>query len=310
MGLIDGDTLDRVLDYPSLVAAMAATLAGEITVIPRNLLRIPGVGGAEDGFLGIMPAWIAGRVAGVKLVTGYPGNAARGLPGVSGVYVLVDAGDGRILSVLDGTRLTARRTAAMAALAALRLAPSAAETLLVVGTGAVARELPQALRAARDHPRVIIWGRDAGKAQAVAEGIRGAEVASDLEAAVRQAGHIACATSSRAALIRGEWVRPGTHVTLVGSFRPDMREADTDLISRASVWADRVDEVEVAGDIAGPVAEGAFRMADIRGDLTDIARAGGGLRRSTGEITVFKSAGHGGADLAAATLAWERVAST
>ena len=302
---IDGPTVDAMLDYPSLIQALETLLRGEVTIIQRQLLRIPGRG-AEDGFLGIMPSWLAGRIAGVKLVTGFPGNAARGMPGIAGLYVLIDANDGRMLAVLDGTRLTARRTAAMAALASDRLARANGRVLLVVGTGAVAHELPAAHRAIRAYDRVLIWGRDPARAQGLAALVPGGSAVTDLEAAARQADHISCATASGEALILGGWLTRGQHVDLIGAFTPAMRESDTALIARASVYADRVDEVEHTGDIAGPVAEGHFRLSDIRGDLTAIARATGPLRQGPDEITVFKSAGHAGADLAAALLAYER----
>src|SRR5690606_9562246 len=120
----------------------------------------------------IMPAWQEGRYLGIKHVTIYPENGARGWPGLHSSYTLFDAGNGRPLSIIDGDQITVRRTAAASALAAGYLARRDAARLLVVGAGNVARALAPAYAAVRAIDTVEIWDIDPGKAEALAAGLR------------------------------------------------------------------------------------------------------------------------------------------
>lgn len=309
MKIIAAADLEAVLDYPSLVEALRTAFRGNASAPQRQHYSIPAPNG--EATLLVMPAWEAGRYTGVKIATVFPGNAAEGLPSVMGAYMLLSGKTGQPLALLDGPELTARRTAAASALAALYLARSDSRRLLMVGTGALAPHLILAHAAVRPIEEVLIWGRTPAKAEKLAKRLdrRGLRVRAtgDLERAVAGSDVISCATLSTEPLIKGAWLPPGVHVDLVGGFRPDMREADDDAVARARVFVDsRGGALAEAGDIVKPIASGALAEEDIAGDLADLARGLRDGRRYYQQMTLFKSVGTAIEDLAAARLAFER----
>ena len=263
---------------------------------------------AEQGTVLLMPAWRAGRRFGIKTVSIFAGNGARGLPAVHAVYALFDASTGVPLALLDGTELTARRTAAVSALAADFLARPDAQSLLLVGAGRVAALLPDALRTVRPGLcRITVWNRSPVAALALAGRLRlqghAAVASTDLESAVRQADIVSCATLSTQPLVRGSWLAPGVHLDLIGGYTPQMREADGACFARGQVFVDTDEALDKCGDLLGALAEGCFERAALQGTLSDLCR---GLHPGRGDgsaITVFKSVGSALADLAAAELA-------
>jgi ornithine cyclodeaminase len=232
------------------------------------------------------------------------------LPAVNGVYLLLDGGSGQPLALIDGAALTLRRTAAVSALAAGRLARPDATTLLMIGTGALAPHLIAAHASVRNYRRVLIWGRSPEKAAALVgeidlPGVE-VEVSPDLDQAVAAADVISAATLSTAPLVRGACVRPGTHVDLVGAFRPDMCEADSALLAGARLFVDtRAGALAEAGEIVQAIAAGAIGPEAIIGDLFDAPHSPDIWRRqSEDEITLFKAVGTAVSDFAAARLLW------
>jgi alanine dehydrogenase len=309
MRIIDAPTVAARLVPSRLLPALERMFRDGCTAPVRHHHTVE-VPGTADGTLLLMPAWRAGEYLGIKLVTIFPGNSDRGLPAVSAGYMLMDGQSGVVLAMIDGDELTAKRTAATSALAARFLARADARTLLVVGTGRIARELARCHVAARPAlERVLVWGRSAQHAAAAAaelarEGLV-ATPAPDLEAAVRVADIVTSATLATAPLIRGDWVRPGTHVDLVGGYTPAMREADDALIRKARVYADtRAGVLKEAGDLVVPIAHGVLD-ADAVVDLEGLCRREHPGRRSAAEVTVFKSVGAALEDLAAAILVYE-----
>jgi ornithine cyclodeaminase len=135
-----------------------------------------------------------------------------------------------------------------------------------------------------------------------------ATVGDDLERLVREADIVCCATLSAAPLVRGRWLKPGTHVDLVGGFRPDMREADDDVVRRARIFVDTRVALQEAGDLADPIRRGILGAADIQGDLFDLCRGRIEGRTSSEEITLFKSVGTALEDFAAAMRVWRSLA--
>lgn len=253
----------------------------------------------------LMPAW-SDTIGGIKIVNVTPGNSKRGLPAVTASYIVIDATTGEHLALLDGGELTARRTAAVAAVAASRLATDEAHKLLLVGSGRIASELAFAYRAVRDIREVQIYSPTVGNAEKLArrlckEGFA-AWACEDLETGVRQADIIACATLSHDPLIRGEWLSAGQHVSLIGGFTHDMREADDTAMARADVWVDSLAAVAEAGDLAQPIARGVMRAEDISGTLQDLC-ARDAVEGRDESITLFKSVGDAVQDLAAAAIA-------
>ena len=300
---LDAAALRLRLPLAPLVQALGVMFAAGCEVPLRQTLPI-----GELGTVLVMPAWQPGRHFGIKTITIFPGNRAAGLPGLHAVYVLFDARTGVPLALMDGSELTSRRTAAASALAAGYLAREDARRLLVLGAGRVASLLPAAMHCVRpDLTQVAVWNRSPAGARALVEQLRRdglqAEVATDLQAAVRCADIVSCATLSTVALVQGAWLAPGTHLDLIGSFTPTMREADGACLARGRVFVDTEEAMAKAGDVLQAVAEGQFQTAQLQGTLAQLCRGERAGRLSPDEITVFKSVGSALEDLAAAGLA-------
>ena len=251
----------------------------------------------------LMPAW-DDRLLITKLVTVIPGAPST----VEATVMAMDRATGHPLAVLDGEALTLRRTAATSALAARHLALPEVETLLVVGTGRLAAWMARAHVALRpDLQRVLVWGRRLEAAQALAAELAGeglpACAVPDLEAAVRAARLISCATTSTEPMVRGAWLAPGTHLDLVGGFRRDMREVDDEAVARARIVVDTHAGAGVeAGDVVQPLQRGVITPEAVVGELAQLLRGDCVGRRKPQDITLFKSVGTALEDLAAARL--------
>ena len=241
-------------------------------------------------------AWIDGMGLAVKAATIYPGNQKLGLPNLHGVVALFSDREGLPEAYLDFALVTKWKTAADSLLAARRLARPDAETFLLVGAGTVATSMVEAYSAVFPNARFHVWTRSPETARAFADAT-GATVESDLEAAVRRADVIATATMATEPMIRGEWLKPGTHLDLIGAYRPDMREVDDEAMRRARVFVDaRATTIHHIGEIMAPIASGALSESDIRGDFYDLS-AGAFSRESDDDITLGKNGGGAHLDL-------------
>jgi ornithine cyclodeaminase len=300
--VFDAAKTAAALPFDRLIAALreAFTTGAEVPLRHRHDIAQPD--GSTAALL-LMPAWRATGRFGVKVVSVFPGNGARGLPSVSASYLLCDGETGAHLALIDGGEITRRRTAAASALAGSYLARADAASLLIVGSGHVGGLMAEAYRAVRPIARVRIWNIRPAGAERLAARI-GAEAVTDLQAAVRDADIVSCATLSHVPLVRGEWLRPGTHLDLIGGFTPAMREADDDAVRRARVFIDTDAALAEAGDLIDPIAHGALRREDIAGSLFSLCRGETRGRRDAAEITLFKSVGSALEDLAAAGLAY------
>jgi ornithine cyclodeaminase len=297
------------LPFRQLVEALRDMFARgcEMPVRHHHTVKVPG---EPDATLLLMPAWQEGGYIGVKTVTVFPGNSARGRMAVNASYALMSAETGETLAMIDGGELTARRTAAASALAADYLARKEASHLLVAGTGRLALNLVEAHASVRPIRRVTIWGRDRAKAEDVAVRATAlgfeASASNSLEAACGEADIVSCATLSPVPIIKGEWLRPGVHVDLIGAFRPDTRESDDEAVRRSSVFVDtRAGATSEAGDIVIPIRTGVIKADAIAADLYELTRGLHIGRTAEAEITLFKSVGAALEDLAGAILAYK-----
>ncbi len=266
----------------------------------------------KDSTLLLMPAWQAGENLGVKIVTISPNNQARDLPTIQGLYILFDATNGVPKALIDAKSLTVKRTAAASALASSYLAKKEANTLLMVGTGALAPNLILAHLSQRPIEKVWVWGRSRKKAQSVIDHLSNLdlsiEAVTDLDEHIPLADIISCATLSSTPLIKGELLRPGQHIDLVGSYRKDTREADDDVIRRGTIFVDTFQGgLKESGDIVIPLASGLITKEDIKADLYALTRKEHPGRETEDEITVFKSVGHASEDLIAADYFYQKI---
>lgn len=297
--MLRGDDLRRALPMEQAIGVMKAAFgqfsAGEAVMPLRSRMETPG------GVTLLMPAYLKqSRDFTVKIVSVFGGNPQRGLPTVSAMVVCLDPETGMVRALMDGDALTAIRTGAAGGLAADLLARRDAKTAVLFGTGVQGRSQLAAAMAVRRISRVILMDPVRAAALAVrreleaAPGAPAVEIGEDLESAVGEADIILAATTSPGPLFDGRWLKPGTHVTGVGSFTPQMQELDLHTIARGLVVVDSREACRAeSGDIINTGAE-------IHAELGEIVRGVKPGRTAEDQITVFKSVGLAVQDAAAA----------
>ncbi len=304
MILIDKATVAQRSAYSTLMEALAAGLQTAI----ESPLRSSYAPNHDDSAVLIMPAWKPGGIMGVKMVSIWPGNSAQGKPAVSAVYVVISCEDGSPIAVIDGTELTLRRTAAAAALGAKLLARQNSRTLAVLGTGALSAPMVLAHCAALNIENTLVWGRSLAKAQAVVESLAAhgihAQASDHLQDTLAQADVVAAASTAAEPFIRADWVRPGTHLGLVGAFTPTMAEAEPALLPHSQLFADtRAGVLQKGGEVYQAIAQGLITPDAIQAELAElVAQPQRAWRESEHSITIFKTVGFAALDLIAAEL--------
>lgn len=304
MRFVSSDDVHRICDWTKLCDALAEAHKGPEPKVDRSEIHAMRDGSRETYFN--LPAWQPGVALGTKVVTVFPGN--RDLPAVQALYPLFDGVTGAPLAVMDGTALTYRKTAADSALGARLLSRPEARSLLMVGAGGLAPYLIEAHRAVRAGiERVYVWNRDRAKAERLARQVR-ARVVDDLEKAAREADIISCATSATAPVIKGQWLKPGAHLDLVGGFTPDMRECDDEAVRRARLFVDsRWFAIDQPGDLGDPLRRGVIAREDIEADLFELCRDEYDVKRRPDDITLFKNGGGAHLDLFTALFIWRNL---
>ena len=307
MNYFDSSAVRKALPYPQLIDALAHGLQLPIEAPPRSFFTP----NDDASCVLIMPAWKTKEVFGVKLVSVWPSNKDIGSPTVSAVYVLLSCENGMPLAVIDGTELTLRRTAAAAALAASLLARKNSQTLAMLGTGALSVPLVQAHASVMHFKNILIWGRQKNKALSVVAELKNLGIEStyseDLSATLNKADVVAAATTATEPFIISKWLKPGTHLGLIGAFTPQMAEAEPALMSKVQIFADNRSAVlEKGGEILQAIDQGIISPSSIEGELSELASAPTRSWRNNDQaITVFKSVGFASLDLIAAELVYQ-----
>lgn len=285
-----GPEAEAKLDWIALIDALAAGHA-----LPRATVADTFLYRGEDTLL-TRSAWIDGLGLAVKAASVFPGNPARGDELINGVVNLLDDRTGQLEAIVDFHLVTRWKTAGDSLLAARHLARKDARRVLIVGAGKVAASMIEAYRALIPDAQVTIWNRSPDAARDLAARMD-ADAAQDLESAVRQAEIIATTTMACEPVIRGAWLSPGTHLDLIGAYRPDMREVDDEAISRAALFVDsRQTTIGHIGEIQIPLDNGTIRESDIRADFYDLP-SGGYARPDDDAITIAKNGGGAHLDL-------------
>lgn len=302
---LDFDSVHTHAGVADLIAPLRHAFAEGMHAPARNHYEL-GAPHSTNSLL-VMPGWREGGNLGVKIVTVFPDNEKRGLRSVNGEYLLISGDTGEPLALLDGRALTLLRTAAVSALAADLLAAPDAESLLMIGTGALAAYLIEGHAAVRRFKSIGVWGRTPEKAIHLVNRLLDSNLpvrhVSDLETAAREADVICCATMATSPLIEGRWLERRAHLNLMGSFRPAMREADADCFRGSLVAVDTLDALEESGDLIEPLQSGIVqrdqivRLRDLIVDGVPAAHCG---------KSVFKSVGSALADLCAAEWIYQR----
>jgi alanine dehydrogenase len=313
--LLSEQDVRTLLSMGDLIGAMEAALvrfsSRQVSQPLRTVIEV----GLQKAFFGVMPAFIPDPPAlGTKVVSVFPSNTAVGLPTHLATIVLLDSMTGELLSVVDGRFITEARTAAVSALSVKLLARSDASRLAIIGSGVQARSHLEAVGLVRDLSAVRVWSPNAENRAAFAREMQPRTTAPIMttrsaQDAVDGADLVVLATASRDPVVRNDWIAAGAHVCAVGACRPDHREMDTALVSRARLFVDsRTGALAEAGDVVLPIAEGAFDETHIAGELGEVASGAVPGRTSPADVTVFKSLGMAVEDIAAAHLAYVKAA--
>ena len=292
---LDDPQVRKLLRLEALIPAVRQALielsAGRVVQPLRMVMELrPG-----DGLLFLKPA-LTGDVLATKLITLVPDNAARGLPTLLATIVLMEASTGRTLAVMDGTWITALRTAAVSAVAVDCLTPPDAKVLALVGSGALARSHALALRAVRAISEIRVWSRNPANVRRCAADVGGAEAAT-AEDAVRGADIVCTVTNASEPVVRGAWLKPGALVCAIGAPRPTWRELDDEAMRHALV----VDSYEAATQESGDVILSGARADAELGEIL----AGVRPRPAPGRTIVFKALGQAVEDAVAARLVYD-----
>ena len=291
----DDADVRRLLTLEALLPAMRRALVelsgGRVVQPMRSVMDLPGV----DGFLFLKPALTADALA-TKLITLVPGNAARGLPTLLATIVLMDPTTGEPLATMDGTWITALRTAAVSAAAADAIVPPGPKVIAMLGSGALARTHALALRAVRPVSEIRVWSRDPANVAACVAQIGGVACTS-AEAAVRGADIVCTVTNATEPVLDGAWLKPGAFVAAVGAPRPTWRELDDAAMRHLIVADSRHSAEHESGDVIG---SGAVVYAEI-GELF----AGTVAVPVPGTTVIFKALGQAVEDAVAARLVYD-----
>lgn len=310
MKFITNEQVAACLDYGKLIDALYEMFRSNYQMPLRHHHFYPVSDGQENTMI-LMPSWNE-ELMGIKQIILAPGNPAKGLPTVSALYTLFKVETGQPLVMMEALELTSRRTACTSALAARYLAPQNAKNLLIIGGGQVASHLAQAHMKVRNYESVNVWMRNPEKLNAFvkklqAQGIRTNPV-ENLEKAVRETDVISTATLSPEPVIKGEWVKKGAHLDLIGSHKPDTREVDDEAITKSQIYVDsREGALHETGDLAIPIKEGVLDPQTVKATIKDLCMAQHPGRQSEDENTLFKSAGLAVEDLAAALVVYREL---
>ena len=302
-----------VLDLDALIDALAAAMADLSAGRASAPARVAAFVAEREGFSAAMPGYVPalGALA-TKLVTLFPHNAAP-VPTHQALIAVFDPATGTPIALMDGTEITATRTAACSALSARLLAREDASVLAVLGTGVQARAHAVALPRVRPIREIRVAGRDAGKAAALARELRrdldlDVEASTSFAAASRGADIVCATTAATEPVVRLAWLSPGAHVTSVG-FGPG-REIDDDAIAAALLCVESRSAVLApvpagSNDLLDPIRRGVIAEEDIHAELGELLLGRRPGRTSAEQITLYNSVGVAVQDAAAAALVLE-----
>ena len=306
--ILNGRDIAELLPMDACIDLMGRTMAA----VSEGRARFPpraAVPAAPGGFMAWMPGSLDEPACfGVKLLSLFPANPAAGISSHLGLVVLFETEHGRPVALLDAAELTAIRTAAVSGLATRLLARPDARDLAILGAGEQAASHLVAMLAVRPVRRVRVWSRTEASARAfaAAQGARrriAIEVAPSARAAVDGADLVCTVTASREPVLAGDWIAPGAHLNVVGASRPDAAEIDTAAVVRARYFVDCRASTELeAGDWLRALEAGAVGPDHIAAEIGEVANGTKPGRRSSDEITLFRSLGVAAEDLAAASF--------
>jgi ornithine cyclodeaminase len=292
----------------AIAEAFSALAAGQVVMPPILHMALPAANGEVD----VKTAYVPGLPSfAIKVSPGFFDNPKRGLPSLNGLMILLDSETGIVRAVLlDNGHLTDIRTAAAGAVAAKHLAPAEIRTAGVIGAGVQADLQIRALKLVRDFSELLVWARDARKADAYAHNMRKAlnisvRVAATAEDVVQHADILVTATPAKKPIIRRDWLHPGLHITAMGSDAPDKNELDPRILVAADRFVcDWNEQSRRLGEMRTAIATGLVAEDYVADELGEIVAGQKPGRQSDEEITVCDLTGTGVQDTAIATHAY------
>ncbi|MDP7483226.1 MAG: ornithine cyclodeaminase family protein [Candidatus Marinimicrobia bacterium] len=307
MKIISAQEVHEALNYPDFVNILKEAYAGSYTMPPRKVFLLEE--SSHDAFA-LLPSWNE-NVIGVKSFTYFPHNEDP-YKSLYSKILLFDRKHGEPLALVDGTSVTFFRTAGVSALSSQFLSREDSETLLLLGTGNLARFLIRAHASVRPLQKILLWGRTKANAEAVVTDMQKElpdiefVVADDIQTTCGQVDIVVAATGSPDILVQGDWIKEGTHTDFLGNHHADKRECDTALVVKSKVYLDTyVNCFNEAGEVLVPIEEGVFKKEDVKGELAELCMAKVKGRESDSEITLFKSVGSALSDLVGANHAFQ-----
>jgi ornithine cyclodeaminase len=313
--MLDADKILNSISFSTMVDELAAMHREPIGLVDEMLMESTDDNNNVSHFF-IRTGWQPEKAVGAKVITVFPrNNQKREWPSIQAVYVLFEGVNGTPIACLDGTALTWLKTASDSALGSRLLSRENIESMLMIGAGQMAPHLVSAHCEVRPSlKQVHVWNRTNDKAQNLCASLADKypqisfTPVTEIEASAREADLICSAIGCTEPIICGEWLKPGTHVDLIGAYTAEMREADDECLRRGSLFVDaRETTIHHIGELMIPLASGVISEADVIADLSDLCQQRHPGRQSDDEITLFKNGGGGHLDLMCARILHQNI---
>jgi alanine dehydrogenase len=303
----------RLIEIEELIAALEQAhiqfSIGKAVMPVRQVVPLPDIGGRMTS----MPAYLAvDRALGMKVVTYFKDNPRLGLPAILATIHLYSAETGKLTAILDGTYITAIRTACASAMATKALANNETPVLAILGAGVQARAHIETLSKVRRLESIKVYSPSGERARKLQNDLESTinvaiEPAASAEAAVRGADLVVTATTAATPILEGAWLKPGAHVNAIGSHRPDLRELDGATLKAAKLVVDsREAMMTECGDVLLAVKEGMIEESHASVEIGEVLAGHKVGRTDRSDITIYKSVGIAIQDVAAAALVYHK----
>jgi alanine dehydrogenase len=302
--LIDIDELIATLEQAHIQCSTGRAVMPVRLVVP--LPQIHGRITSMPGFLN------DDNALGMKVITYFQDNPKRGLPAILATIMLFSVETGKMIAVMDGSYITAIRTACASAMATRALANRETPVLGILGAGVQARAHIQALSRVRKLQQIKIYSPSGISATKIRKDMEsevgvGVKVAASAEDAVKHSDIVVTVTTAKEPILKSEWLNAGVHINAVGSHRPDLREVDGATLARAKVVVDSREAIMTeCGDILLALKERSIPEDVIHAEIGEVLAGMKSGRESAGEITLYKSVGIAIQDVATANLVYHR----
>lgn len=282
---------------------------GKAVMPVRQVVPLPQI----KGRITSMPAYLSeANALGMKVVTYFQENPKRGLPSILATISLYSPETGKLMALMDGSYVTAIRTACASTMATKALANSETPIMGILGAGIQARAHIRALSQFRQISEIRVYSPSGTSARNLKEelepecGIR-VEAVESPEKAVRDADLVVTVSTAKEPILRAEWLKTGCHINAVGSHRPDLRELEADVLKRATVVVDSRDAIMAeCGDILLAIKEGTIKKDHVYAEIGEVLAGQKPRRTKPDEITIYKSVGIAIQDVATARLVYQK----